>query len=1553
MRVLTRYALRSPRTTTALVVLFTAVAVWGLPRTVTEVGYRAILGEDHPAVQRLDDLIDTFGGGLPVMAVWSCDAQSPCESAFDDASLRMAESVERSLSSHSLVLRVESPASAPLLTFADGGLSIRQFIERGEIPADREMLAEIAVREPLWQGTLVSADGRVGAIIVQLASSDSETTATIVPALQKALEPHEKAGFEFALLGDPVDFVVSGGAMQRETPRMIPVMISLVFVVILALFRSWVTAALALGTAGIAVVWAMGSMSWLGWPQMELTQPLPAAVLVVGVCAALHVLSRYSSQIAPLGPVALHDRESAMLAVVGDVGPACLVTTLTTAAGFLSFATSGLDSFLRFGSIVAWGIMLALALTFTILPVVLVRIAPRWLRPEAVHGAWEEALRLLLAVVERRSRILLAVTIVLFILSLFGVSRLRVDVDEQELFGVNSPVVQWARFVDERLRKADSLEIELTAPQSITDPRAMTHVAAVVEHLPTVDGLGRTLSLLDLLGPVNQFLHDGDPSYRRSADTRAGNAQLVFTLRSAPGAPIDNWLDFEERRVRLSVEADPLSVDRRADLLGQLSHDLESMLPSDWAFVLTGPLAIYTDFVEELLRTQLRSFATAAVVIAAMLFVFLWLTGSPPIQAMKWTLIALFPSALPVAITLGAMGWLDVPLDVGTAMVAAIVLGIAVDDSVHLIGTYRGLRLQGEDPASAIRNAVRRVGRAVVTTSFALSIGFFTLMMSSWQSVASFGFLSGIAILGALLADLVVLPALVLGFSSSSSTPREPPEITDEPRATARVGGTLLLLGAMAGALGTAGTVVLSTTDEHRLGCSVARGGRTTLAAVLDGGCPLEPHDRIEFLRETATGERRRPGGDLSWLSPNAVSVRADIARHGRRISRSIPVAYDSSRDRALRLGSAALLGGVMTAFALFVLWTSSAPAAVPFSALYACFTVVTTHLLVSPANGLGDDAYLLAMGLLPAILVHLGLTFPHVRPIVSRAPGLLPLAYGVALFASVVSLWAYTQYPALWRIVFSLWAVIACACWLVLLGALLVARRDASTGLERTRSGVSLWGTAAVPFVVLVLGGIGDSSGTALAAFAAALVPAPFGYALSLHQRRDVRPQLRLAATYCGFSVLYVGAVAVGLHGFLSGQNAGSAVGSPYMLVWIFGILLLAHFIGDRLWGYANRHLPTMGRRLQQLEADAAHQMRELRNDEGTAQVLASLIRDGLHSPGVAVWLWTAQGWRLAAAGGQNPPDMLPFGDLAMIEGHGVVDLGIEGGMHGARADDLREAGVALIAPMRQGSDLLAIALVRGPRKFSSYSAREVDFVENVCSLASVSLQNASLTDELLRLERYSTIGRIATALMHDIGRPLTVIRQDAKELLRDPPDLGGVEEIARSTVEQADDALDTIRQLLDHAREGLSGPVSRAPLREVVARAVETVSRRHGDGRIAMRLEPALPAFEYSDELRIALINLLDNALLASSPDELTEICAGVRGARVRIEVIDRGRGMSTEVKMHAFDAFFTTREGDGGRGIGLHASRTTVERLGGTVRIESTPGRGTRVTIEIPIH
>jgi len=174
-------------------------------------------------------------------------------------------------------------------------------------------------------------------------------------------------------------------------------------------------------------------------------------------------------------------------------------------------------------------------------------------------------------------------------------------------------------------------------------------------------------------------------------------------------------------------------------------------LPSGWEFETTGVVPLSYHMVDEIQRTQVASFCTAAVTIFFVVALFF--------RSILWALATMIPTAVPVIVVLGAMGMWGVYLDMGTAMVAAIVLGIGVDDSVHLVVQYQRRRANGVSAKRAMRESVIHVGRALVTTSVALALGFFALTLSSWESVAAFGFMSGIAIVLAMVADLCVLPA--------------------------------------------------------------------------------------------------------------------------------------------------------------------------------------------------------------------------------------------------------------------------------------------------------------------------------------------------------------------------------------------------------------------------------------------------------------------------------------------------------------------------------------------------------------------------------------------------------------------------------------------------------------------------------------------------------------------------------------------------------------------------------------------------------------------------
>ena len=758
MQKLTRLSLEFPKLVVAAVALVTLVLGSGALRITTDAGFRAYVGEEHPAVRELDAFLDRFGGGLPVAAVWSCEETELCETVFDTAALAMAHSVAISLERTPGVLAVASPATSPLFVPEADGFGVRRFFESGQPAPDAEFLARRAIRDPLWVGDLISDDAVVGAIVFELASSESDVNVAAMAALQAALAPHAARGFRFHLVGDPVEFVVAGADLQMDSAVLVPAIATLIGVIFFVLFRSWQIVAVSLATVGLALVWAFGVMGWLGWPQTAVTQALAPFILVVGVCGVIHLIARHASERAKPGAEAERPEDS-VVRVAGDVGGACLVAAATTSAGFGSFVTSGAVSFAHFGVIAAIGVMSALLLTFSLLPILLVRIRLDGAAAASTSAIWGNGLELVVDGALGRARLILTGAIAAGIACGFGIHLLRVEVDVYHLFGEESQVVQWIRFVQSHLRMADSLEVSFELPEGtdLEDPSTLSEIEKHAAFLARVDGLGEARTVIEPLGWINRLLNDDDPSFQVFASSPEANAELLLLLSIHEPELMDRWISLDHRRVRVSVEAAQGSYTQSGTILDTVSRYLASELSEGWRAEVTGPIVVYYHMVNEVQRTQLRSFLTAAAVVFVMVAFFF--------RSIPWALATMIPTLLPVVITLGAMGIWGIYLDMGTAMVGAVVLGIAIDDTVHILTQYRRRRGGGLGAGDAIRAAILHVGRAVVTTSLALALGFFVLTLSSWESVASFGFLSGVAILGAMAADLFVLPALVVTFA--------------------------------------------------------------------------------------------------------------------------------------------------------------------------------------------------------------------------------------------------------------------------------------------------------------------------------------------------------------------------------------------------------------------------------------------------------------------------------------------------------------------------------------------------------------------------------------------------------------------------------------------------------------------------------------------------------------------------------------------------------------------------------------------------------------------
>ena len=757
MHRLTEFSLKRPWLTLAILLAITVGLGLGVPKVKPAFGFRVLLGENHSAVQALDSLIEQFSGGYPVRIAWECGQGHPCNTVFDPVSLKMADSLTNDLFGSPVIADVVGPANASLLIGADHGFEVRRLIENGSIAADREILSQEAAEDSLWVGSLISSDSKLGVVVLQPANSRPETDLVLATSLNKILIPYREQGFTFHILGDAPANVSAGKALAESTDALIPILALVIASILYLLTRCWNQTLATMATMGLGLLWTLGILGWLQWPKDGMLEVLAPLIVIVCVCDAVHFLSRYAEeQTAQSKPSQLN----ALLGAAKGTGPACVVTTLTSAVAFASFTASDLDTFVRFGVILPAGIVICLILSFSFLPIMMSLLPFSSKNSNPSKAIWHPVISAMVDTSYRRSAPML--TAALLLLAFFGYGwavHLRADNDWLESLGESSEVVRSIDFVENILGGSSSLEVDIKLPPSVTleDPTTLATLAHFSESLSRIEMLGKAESALDLIKRLNRLLHNGDPEFNRVGDSTAANAELMELIAFDDPDNLSRWVSVDRSRIRLSLGAVVSSQSERLEILADVDRLVETLVPQSWDVDLTGELAIQHAWVRDVQATQLRSFPIAFGIVFILVSVFL--------RSWKLGLAAMVPTLLPVVVVLGAMGWIGMSLDVARAMLAAVVIGIGVDDAIHLLAHYKARREEGDDPHAAIAAALQHTGRAIVTTSVALALGFLTLMMSAWQTVASFGFFVAIAIMGALVATLFVLPALIFAFT--------------------------------------------------------------------------------------------------------------------------------------------------------------------------------------------------------------------------------------------------------------------------------------------------------------------------------------------------------------------------------------------------------------------------------------------------------------------------------------------------------------------------------------------------------------------------------------------------------------------------------------------------------------------------------------------------------------------------------------------------------------------------------------------------------------------
>ncbi|PIE04901.1 MAG: hypothetical protein CSA76_01820 [Spirochaetales bacterium] len=509
---------------------------------------------------------------------------------------------------------------------------------------------------------------------------------------------------------------------------------------------------------GIVVVF--GGMGWLGIGIDANLMSLPILLgMGLSVGYSIHLVNAFKRFFRSSGK-----RKKSMIAAVEETGWPLFFTAVTTIGSVMSFATAGIISIKWLGFTCAAVVLTDYLFVIVLIPVLMSfgkdrpALAEKAPRPSIFDAAIEGIGHVVL----RRKVMILVISSVCLLAILPGIFRVSVNVDIFKFMGLKVPYLQRLHhIVNSQLGSylTYNISIDYGEKDAIKDPAVMKAFDELIDTVGAFEltkkhkNIPAVFSILDILKDMNQTFHSGDASYYRVPDDRDLIAQLLFLYEISGGTKTFSWIDEEYSMLRAQIQLQSFVTDELVHELNAIKAFGQEHFPGAQVSIV-GSAVQFAELNNKIVIGELKSISVALVVISILLIV---VFGS-----VKIGLFGMIPNVAPLIIIGGYMGYLQSPLDMITMTIVPMMLGIAVDDTIHFINhiTYKFERCGNY--TRSVLESFRSVGKTLAMTTIILSATFGTFMFSPVNNMARFGLLASIGLIVALLADYLMTPALIL-----------------------------------------------------------------------------------------------------------------------------------------------------------------------------------------------------------------------------------------------------------------------------------------------------------------------------------------------------------------------------------------------------------------------------------------------------------------------------------------------------------------------------------------------------------------------------------------------------------------------------------------------------------------------------------------------------------------------------------------------------------------------------------------------------------------------
>lgn len=734
-------------------VLLAMAGLYGAKNLTFSNSYRVFFDDNNPELIALDKIEDTYVK-IDTVAFVLRGAEGDI---FSVDRLQLILDLTEQAWQIPYVLRADSLTNYQYTWASDDDLVVRDLVDGpARLTAESiEEIKSIAMSEPTVVNRLISPDGATATIILTLQFPDGDTDALPTVAGEvRALRDRLTAEHEdvrIALTGGVMLATAFNESSKKDLGTLFPLM-GVFLAITMYLFLGSVGGSLiGMTLVFLAAGASMGISGYMGYQVTSASGIAPVIILTIAIADSIHILVTVFAEIAG-GRTRLEAMRESLRINMQPV----MLTSITTAIGFLSLNFSEAPPFRDLGNICAIGAIIAFILSVTFLPAAVAIIPIKGRR----RGTMETLAlsKITDLVTAHPGRVVIGMIIIGVVLSMF-LPQLKINDRFVEQFAQGTEFRDDSDFVSEHLPGVYLMDFSIGSGEEggISDPAYLRHLQAFSDWLNEQPGVVHVFTITDIVKQLNKSMHGDDPDWYRLPEERDLAAQylLLYEMSLPYGLDLNNQIDISKEATRVMTILDAISSQDVKDLKWRAEGWLRDNTPEPMHGVGSGVTVIFSFLTSRNVKAMFLGTALALLMISASLFISL--------RNLKAGLISLVPNLAPPLFAFGLWAIISGEVGLWAAAVTATSLGMIVDFTVHFLSKYlRGRRERGLDADESVRYAFNMVGAALWISAFVLIAGFSALMMSDFKVNAYLGLVTAMIILIALITDFLLLPALLL-----------------------------------------------------------------------------------------------------------------------------------------------------------------------------------------------------------------------------------------------------------------------------------------------------------------------------------------------------------------------------------------------------------------------------------------------------------------------------------------------------------------------------------------------------------------------------------------------------------------------------------------------------------------------------------------------------------------------------------------------------------------------------------------------------------------------